>query len=111
MPKTKLGKWSVWLIIVFFVSMAILLILGLSGAFQGGDTFSINLGNPIEILFLLSLVLAGTCGIASFVTGLISIIKFKERSVLVFVTSAIGLYVLVMFVGELLSVVGILPSH
>jgi hypothetical protein len=42
---------------------------------------------------------------------LISIIKFKERSVLVFVTSAIGLYVLVMFVGELLSVVGILPSH
>ena len=41
--------------------------------------------------------------VAAFVTGLISIIKRKERAILVFVSMAIGLYGLVGGIGSLLG--------
>ena len=60
----------------------------LSGAGQG------QLGNPIlasPILF------AGTSGIAAFITGLISIVKRKERSIAVYFAVTYGLVVLVFW--------------
>jgi hypothetical protein len=41
-------------------------------------------------------------GIASFVTGLISLIKRKERAILVFLVVAVGSFALLFLVGELL---------
>lgn len=93
-PKTRLGKWSVGLIIVSFLSFALVLLLVASGQ-----------------LFINPMFLAGICGISSFFTGTISIIKNKERSILVFLATAIGLYILFLYLGEILSLVGILPPH
>jgi hypothetical protein len=48
-------------------------------------------------------IVAMGIAVAAFVTGLVSIIKSKERSALVFVTTAIGLYGLIGGTGSLLG--------
>ncbi|MCJ7510668.1 MAG: hypothetical protein MUP14_07275 [Dehalococcoidia bacterium] len=96
MPKTLLGKWSVGLIILFFSLFATLNFLAASGQ-EGGDTFSDNLTLAIPALG------AGAAGVLAFFTGIIGIIRSKERSVLVFVASAIGLLILLFMLGEILS--------
>jgi hypothetical protein len=63
---------------------------------RGGEKFFGNLALTIPIL------LAGISGVSAFVTGIISIIKSKERSVLVFLTTTIGFFVLVFWLGEFL---------
>jgi uncharacterized membrane protein len=95
-PKTRLGKWSMWLIVVFILLFITFQLLVASGQ-RGGDTFLSNLTLSIPILT------AGICGIAAFITGIISIIKSKERSVLVFIASIIGLFVLMFVSGEFLA--------
>ena len=94
MPKTKLGKWSVrflGLFVVFFVIAQIIVSTGQ----QGGETFFDNLYISIPMsLTLLS-------GVLAFVFGLISIIKSKERSILVIIATLIGLLVLIFIAGEL----------
>ncbi|MDP2685199.1 MAG: hypothetical protein Q8P20_09270 [bacterium] len=83
MPKTRYGKWSVYLIGLFIIFLLIFYALIASGQ-RGGDTFFSNWALTIPIL------LAGICGIAGFVTGLIAILKQRERSVLVYVAVVIG---------------------
>ncbi len=61
-----------------------------------GPNYNMALANALTI------VLAGIVG-AAFVTGLISVIKSKERSALVFLTTAIGLYGLIGATGSLLG--------
>lgn len=94
-PKTTLGKWSVGLIIIFFVSLARFYLFVVSGQ-RGGDTFFSNptLSTPI--------IIAGATGVLAFLTGISSIIKQKERSILVFIATAIGLFVLLFVLGEIL---------
>lgn len=94
-PKTCLGKWSVGLICSFFLIFGLFLIFIALGQ-QGGGTFFGNL--KLAIPFLLS----GIMGVASFFTGIIGIIKNKERSILVFLSTAIGFLVLVFMLGEIL---------
>jgi len=76
-PKTTMGKWSTGLIIAFFLFVAVCLILGALGQ-GGGDTFFSNLTLGIPGL------LVGVSAVSAFLTGIISIIKSRERSVLVF---------------------------
>ena len=95
MPRTLLGKWSVGLIITFFLLFAALILVAASGQ-EGGDTFSDNLTLAIPGLG------AGAAGILAFFTGIIGITRSKERSVLVFVAAAIGLLVLLSVLGEIL---------
>jgi len=95
-PKTIWGRWSVWLIIAFFVFLASFLVLVASGQ-RGGETFFSNLALTIPML------LAGSCGVAAFVTGLIGIIKSRERAILVYLAAGIGLFVLFFLLGEILS--------
>ncbi|MFH0847030.1 MAG: hypothetical protein V1894_03085 [Chloroflexota bacterium] len=47
-------------------------------------------------------VVFGISGIAALVTGLISLIKSKERSILVFLAVVVGLFTLIFFLGEFL---------
>ena len=54
------------------------------------------------LLIPATIIPAGICGIAAFFTGIISIIKSKERSVLVFLTTVIGFLVLIFVLGEIL---------
>ena len=95
LPKTSWGKWSVGLIVAFILFFVLFLILVASGQ-RGGGTFFSNL------LLTVPMLLAGTCGVAAFVTGLIGVIKSKERSILVFLAILISLYILVFCLGEVL---------
>lgn len=94
-PKSTMGKWSTGLIIAFLLFLAVFLILVASGQ-RGGDTFFSNLALTIPML------LAGVSGVSALVTGIIGIVKSRERSVLVFLATAIGLFVLVFSLGEIL---------
>ncbi len=96
MPKTKLGKWAMWCMGLFFVFFIIGNIVVATGQ-EGGDTFFDNLAISIPMsLALLS-------GIVAFVLGAISIVKSKERSVAVYIVSGIGLLILIIALGELIS--------
>jgi len=95
MPHTKIGKWSVGLIGAFIVSMVLLYIFIAKGH-RGGDTF---FSNPALAVPLLS---AGVCGIAGFVTGLIAMIKQRDRSALVYIAVCIGGLVTLWTAAEIL---------
>ena len=86
LPKTSLGKWSVGLAIAF------ILFLVLVGTLTAGFTFSPGF-NPV-LAVVLKIILAGMPG-AVFVTGLISMIERKERSVIVLVSMIVGLWFLI----------------
>ena len=94
LPKTKLGRWSVWLLVVFVFIIAVFQIMVAVGQ-RGGETFFDN------IRLSTVAVVAAISGIFSLLIGLISIIKSKERSILVFVATMIGLFVLIFIIGEL----------
>ena len=89
-PKTSLGRWSVGL------GGAFVLVFVLSGVLTGLGGVGPGLGGPIlGVAF-------GISGIGAFVTGLISIIKSKERSILVFLAAVAGVFCLIFFLGEFL---------
>ena len=94
LPKTVLGRWSFWLIVAFALFFLIFQLLVASGQ-RGGETFSGNW------LLIIPIFLAVICGISSLIVGLVSIIKDKERSILVFLSGLIGLFVLFFVIGEL----------
>ena len=94
-PKTLLGKWSIWLIIAFIVFFITFQLLVASGQ-RGGATFFSNLALSVPML------IAGFSGISAFFTGIIGIIKSKERSVLVFIATIIGFFILFFVLGEFL---------
>ncbi len=94
LPTTTLGKWSIGLgiaLISFFILSFAIIILGHQ---TGGETFLDNLYIAIPML------LAGISGIFGLITGMIGILRYKERSVLVFLSAAAGLFVLLLVVGE-----------
>ncbi len=96
MPKTSLGWWSVGLVIAIIMLFAGLvdILLGLFGLevpVSGGPITSLERALAI-----------GFAGIsaAAFVTGLIGIVRIRERSILVFLSTAIGLFALIIAVGQ-----------
>jgi len=95
LPKTALGKWSIGLAGSFIVFFALVSVLGATGQ-EGGETFFSNLYLAIPGL------IAGVSGIAAFITGIISIIFMKERALLVFVSTAIGLLLILFILSDFL---------
>lgn len=90
MPKTKLGKWACVLLIVFLVSLiALIIFLNVLGFKRG----SVELVVP-GIFMTIS-------GLATFVTGAISLLKFKDRSLLVIIATIFGFLAFLRFVMEL----------
>ncbi len=94
-PRTVLGKWSVGLIILFFLMFALMRLLVVLGQEGGQDFFS-------NLLLAIPGILMAVSGIAAFFTGIISIIKSKERSIPVFLATIIGFFVLFFVAGEIL---------
>ncbi len=94
LPKTSLGRWSVGLGVAWIVFFA------LSEVLTGFEVLGPRLNPALAVA--LTIVLMGISG-AAFVTGLMSMIKSKERSVFVFLTTAIGLYGLIGTTGSLLG--------
>ena len=97
LPRTTLGKWSIGL----FVALVGFFVLGLAivalGHQTGGETFTDNLYIAVPNL------LSGISGLASLVTGAAGIVGYRERSILVFLCTAAGLFVLFMALGEFLA--------
>jgi hypothetical protein len=102
MPKTKLGKWS----IILIIAMPVLFFIGttLLSAFYpaepSGNTILEDVMNRPGLA--LSMLAGMSCGIAAFVTGLIALTKKKERSILVYVSTILGGLLLVFLIGEFL---------
>ena len=99
LPKTSLGKWSVSLTAACIVLLVLLVVL--VGRLGIGVVKPGSLGaNMLGSAFVIS-------DIAALVTGLISIIKTKERSILaflsVFLAAVIGVLCLIFFVEDLLG--------
>ena len=97
LPTTTLGKWSIGLgisLILFFVLSFAIIILGHQ---TGGETFLDNLYIAIPMF------LAGTSGVFGLITGIIGILRYKERSALVFLSATVGLFVLFLVLGEFLA--------
>lgn len=89
LPKTRLGWWSIGLFIAWVACFA------LADALVGP-------GPAHNVAYAYSLILSAI-GTASFITGLIGIIKNKERSILVFLSTFIGLYNLISGIMVLLG--------
>jgi hypothetical protein len=101
MPKSKPGKWSVILII----AMPIFFLLGRLS--KSVFYLSVSSGETIiedilrrPVLALLMLGGMGS-GIAAFVTGLLAIVREKDRGLLVIISAVLGMLTLFLVVGEI----------
>jgi len=102
MEKTKLGKWSIGLILIMFV----LFFIGSSltdtlydSVPAGGTIFADIVNRPA---LALSMLTGFGAGISALITGLISIIKQKERSFLVFLSTLVGAALTLFLIAEFL---------
>ena len=103
LPITKLGIWSLLLIIamplLFFVGSSFTNTLYQS--VPSGDTLLADVGaRPALALTMLAGMIAG---ISAFITGLIAIIKKKDRALLTYVSCSIGALLILFLAGEFLS--------
>lgn len=96
MPKTKYGKWSVGLILGFVLFLAIFFIV-VKMDYRGGDTF---FSNP---LLAIPILISGICGVMSMITGVLALFKEKERSVFVYISILLGLFVSIFVLGEIIT--------
>lgn len=87
-PLTALGKWTIRLSVSFLVAYIITLLTSFVGV-------SIGVLGPVYGLGI------GLIGTLSFIFGLISIFKSRERSILVFLSLIVGLYA-ALFLGILI---------
>ncbi len=104
LPRTSLGKWSVALAAAFVV---ISVIHGLvTPARPSPDAPVLPPSTTVVamgISRMVALIIGLASAIAGFVTGLISIIiKSSERSILVFLAVAMGFFVLIFCLGEVI---------
>ena len=101
-PKTNFGKWSVGLII----AMALLFSIGTS--FTNTLYESVSSGNTIiadiakRPALALSMLAGMATGVLAFITGLLAMIRKKEKAILVYISSLIGALVIVFLIGEIL---------
>ena len=100
MPKAILGKWSLGL----FTAMILLFFIGTSLAsfiyqsVPAGNTIleDIALRPALALAMLVGIV----SGISAFITGLMAIVRQKERSRLVYATTTLGALLILFLLGE-----------
>ncbi len=102
LPKTKLGKWSLGLIVampaLFLVSMLFVSLL-----YESVPAGNIIVEDIAERPALALAMLAGMLsGILAFIMGLIAVSRQKERSILVYIASIIGALLVLFLLGEIL---------
>lgn len=102
MPKTKLGKSSLGLIIampLFFIIGSIF-VNTLYEAVPASDTLLGDLINRPSLS--IPMLLGFASGISAFITGLIAVVRHKERAILVFASTLVGAFLIAFLLGELL---------
>lgn len=99
-PGTTLGRWSVGLIIL----MPILFVIGssLSGTLYdsvpSGSTILADISS--RPFLALSMLIGMAAGVTSFITGLLAIVKDKDRALLVYVSTVLGGLLIIYLVAE-----------
>ncbi len=103
MPKTKLGKWAGILMAVFVALLIAVLnrrnLLGLKG---------MKIGSPLLIMLGTSMMISG---IAAFVTGIVSLIKFKDRSPVVILAVVFGFIAVLLVIMEVVEAIVERSTH
>lgn len=101
-PKTTLGKRSLGLI----VAMPVLFFVGSSftnslyKSVPAGDSIIEDIaGRPALALAMLAGMAAG---ISAFVTGFVAIIRRKERAPLVYLSTTVGMLLILFLIGEIM---------
>jgi len=101
LSKTTLGKWSVVLIIVmpvfFYVGMSF---VDFYESVSAGKTILQDIVTRPGIA--LPMLIGFVCGIVAFFTGIIGIIRKKDHSVLVFLSTAMGFLMVLWCLAEIL---------
>jgi len=102
-PKTTLGKWSLGLAaampVLFFIGMSFTTLLYKSVPAGGTILTDIAVRPALALTMLAGMV----SGISAFVSGLIAIIRQKERALLVYVATLIGALLIIFLLGEFFS--------
>ena len=96
LPKSKLGHWSLWLSLLFFVFLGLFFLLAPFAPSSGPEFFD----TP---LLAFALLLAAIGAIASLLISLISVFKNRERSLLLAFPILIGIFVIYFLLGEFVS--------
>jgi len=101
-PKTKLGKWSFWLIIatpfLFFVGTQFAGILYESVDSGGSILDDIAVRPMVSITMLLGVA----AGIAAFIIGVVAIRKHEERAFLAYLSTLLGGILLLFAIGQMI---------
>ena len=92
---TNLGKWSVRLIVISILFFIVLSSFIASGQ-KGGDTFFSNLSLALPML------IAAILAVCAFFTGILSIIRNRERAIFVFISTVLGFFVLFWGLAEVI---------
>jgi hypothetical protein len=90
MPKTKLGRWAGGLLAMCVVLLVALILNRKLAGFAPGSLPLVMIGTGMTL-----------SGIAAFVTGAISLLKFKDRSAVVILAVVLG------FITTLISAIEI----
>jgi len=93
-PQSQIGRLSVML--ASAVAGFGLIFLMFAAGMSGGDSFFDNLWLAIPV------TLAGASGFGAAITGLYALIARHERSMYVFVATLVGLFVILIFIEEVL---------
>jgi hypothetical protein len=99
MPKTKIGKWSVGLLLLFGLFVLITVLIRRAGH------------SPGDPLLVIPALCAAASGVAAFVTALISLFKHKDRTFLVGFCAVIGFFVSLMVIFEVIEGIVNLLGH
>jgi len=102
LPKTKLGKWSIGLIIATFILFFLgrLFHLTIYASVPSGESILRDI--VIRPGVGLSMLSGFATGIIAFIFGFISLIKNRENSILVFISAGIGSLLFLLLAGEIL---------
>jgi len=98
LPKTKLGKYSLIMMVLSWMLFIVGSLLPWKPDYSG---FEIITQNPLQTIITVFIFLVG---IITVITGLLSVIKHNERSILVFLAILSGLYSMFGFFGSIATV-------
>ncbi len=103
LPKTRTGRWSVWL------AAAMLGLIFIGPTLDATFYKSVTAGNTIledlaiRPFLAIPMLLGILSGIMAFVTGLMAIIKHKERAIIVYISTLLGALLLLIVIGDMFS--------
>ena len=100
-PRTKIGQWSVILIALwpFLTILGTVIVNLLYPGVEAGNGIIDDLS--IRPALAITMLLGFASGVVGFTISLFSIFKKMERSLFVFLSALIGLFLVVLLFGEL----------